>query len=139
MNEPRTYTLFGFSGVHDQNKAYGETITALLDRVWTEVRSRGLAHGGINHVVYDGSNIFAGIELIAPVGEVGLEKKELAFDRYASCKHIGPYRELGTTYRNMKLAVEAQGEQCEAPFMEIYGHWNEDESKLKTEIVYILK
>jgi predicted transcriptional regulator YdeE len=140
INERKTFTLFGFSKLHDQNKAYSETIFELLDQVWEEVRNKALSHTGINHVVYDIDHIiFAGIELLSPPdGYSSLEKRDVILQKYAYCKHIGPYNDLDKTYRSIKSTIQALGEIHEAPIMEIYGHWNEDESKLETEILYNL-
>jgi predicted transcriptional regulator YdeE len=140
IHQRKTFTLFGFSKTHDRNKAYSETIFALLDMVWKEVREKELSHTGINHVVYDTDHIiFAGIELTSPPkGDSLLEKRDVVFQKYAYCKHIGPYSELDKAYKSIQATIEAQGEHHEAPTLEIYGHWNEDESKLETEILYNL-
>lgn len=141
IDQSKSFTLFGFSKTHDQNKAYSETIFELLDKVWKEVRNNGLSHKGINHVVYESGHImFAGIELVSPPNEDSLlEKKEVILEKYAYYKHIGPYRELDNTYKSIRSTVEALGEHHELPLLEVYGHWNEDESKLETEIFYNLK
>ena len=75
MNERKTFTLYGFSTVHDENKSYGEEIIALLNEIWPKVGD--MKHTGINHAVYDADNhLFAGIELISPHGADSiLEKK----------------------------------------------------------------
>ncbi|CAM3273238.1 GyrI-like domain-containing protein [Paenibacillus lupini] len=141
INQSKTFTLFGVSKLHDQKKAYSETIFELLDQVWKEVKNKELSHTGINHVVYDIDHIiFAGIELISPPkGDSLLVMRDVIFQKYAYCKHIGPYSELDKTYRSIQSTVNALGEHHEAPILEIYGHWNEDESKLETEILYNLK
>jgi predicted transcriptional regulator YdeE len=141
INQSKSFTFFGFSKTHDQNKAYSETIFELLDKVWEEVRNKKLTHTGINHVVYEsGHNMFAGIELISPPNEDSLlEKRDVTFQKYAYCKHIGPYRELDKTYESIRSIVKDLGEHHELPLLEVYGHWNGDESKLETEIFYNLK
>ncbi|MEH6996506.1 GyrI-like domain-containing protein [Neobacillus drentensis] len=140
INQRKPFTLFGFSKLHDQNRAYNETIFELLDQVWEEVRSNKLSHTGINHVVYDADHIiFAGIKLVSPPeGDSLFEKRNVIFQKYAYCKHIGPYSELDETYRRIQSTIEALGEHHEAPILEIYGHWDDDESKLETEILYNL-
>ncbi|WP_274648862.1 GyrI-like domain-containing protein [Paenibacillus humicola] len=139
-NRETTFTLYGLSKHHDERKPYRETIFELLDQVWLEVRSKGLLHTGINHVVYDDNRvIFAGIALTVPSAEASrLEKKEVVFQKFAYCKHIGPYRNLDRTHKSIRSAVKASGERHGAPVMEIYGHWHEDESRLETEILYHL-
>ncbi|MBS4218662.1 GyrI-like domain-containing protein [Bacillus sp. FJAT-49711] len=141
VNQEKTLILFGFSKLHDPSRAYSETMFELLDRVWEEVRNKNLSHKGINHVVYDtGQIVFAGIELISPSEENSLlEQRVIHFKKYAYCKHNGPYSELDKTYKKIQSVLEISGEDHQLPIMEIYGHWNEDESKLETEIIYILE
>jgi hypothetical protein len=50
FNQIKTFTLHGFSKVHDQNKPYSATIFELLDQVWEEVRNKKLSHTGISIV-----------------------------------------------------------------------------------------
>ncbi|MBS4206009.1 GyrI-like domain-containing protein [Lederbergia citrea] len=139
INESKTFTLYGFSTVHDENKSYGEEIIALLNKIWPKVGD--MKHTGVNHAVYDADNrLFAGIELISPEeGDSILEKREICFQKYAYCKHIGPYSKLGDTYNRFHSSIEALGQQHTFPLIEVYGHWNEDESKLETEIYSKLK
>ncbi|MCM3001427.1 GyrI-like domain-containing protein [Paenibacillus cellulositrophicus] len=138
--ERKAFTLFGCSKAHDPGKPYSETIFELFDQVWHEVRSKELAHKGINHVVYEQGNIvFAGIELVTPPEDNSvLKKKDVVLEKYAYGKHIGPYGELDATYRRIDALVQAAGEHKELPLIEVYGHWNEDESKLETEIYHNL-
>ncbi|MGQ7887605.1 GyrI-like domain-containing protein [Paenibacillus sp. WC2504] len=141
FNQRKMVTLFGFSKTHDQQKRYSDTIFELLDKIWKEVREKGLSYKGTNHVVYEnGHHIFAGIELVLPPNEDSLlEKKDVILEKYAYCKHIGPYSELDKTYESIRAKVKASGDIHELPLMEVYGHWNEDETKLETEIFYNLK
>ena len=139
MNETKTFTLYGFSTVHDENKSYGEEIIALLNEIWPKVGE--MKHTGISHAVYDADDhLFAGIELISPHGADSiLEKREICFQKYAYCKHIGPYSKFSDTYSRFHSSIEALGEQYTFPLMEVYGHWTDDESKLETEIYSTLK
>ncbi|TVY08856.1 GyrI-like domain-containing protein [Paenibacillus cremeus] len=137
----KTFTLYGFSKRHeDPSKPYSATMFELMDKLWGEVRSKGLSHKGINHVVYDLDQVvFAGIELTdAPQDDSQLERREVVLEKYAYCKHIGPYSQLGQTYERIQSAIQAAGEQVKAPSLEVYGHWNADESKLETEIYFQL-
>lgn len=139
-HQPKRFVLFGLSKVHDPDKAYSVTIFELLDQVWAEVRSKNLSHTGLNHVVYDdGHIVFAGIELLAPPNEgTLLAKRDVILQKYAYCKHLGPYGNLDETHKRVQAAAGAAGEQRCSPTLEVYGHWNDDESKLETEIYYTL-
>lgn len=135
ITQPKTFTLYGFSKIHDADKAYSTEMFELMDKVWAEVRAKQLDHKGINHVVYDcGNVVFAGIELITDDVEASLEKKQVTLRKYAYYKLIGPYSEIKNVYNNIQAKIEELGLTSSCPNMEIYGHWNEDESKLETEI-----
>ncbi|MDP4103578.1 MAG: GyrI-like domain-containing protein [Bacillota bacterium] len=112
-----------------------------MNQVWEEVKNKKLSHKGINHVVYEfDCMMFVGIELNTPPEEdTLLEKKIVNLDKYAYCKHIGLYSDLDKSYKKIHSVIKASGEQMQSPKMEIYGHWNEDETKLETEIIFNLK
>jgi effector-binding domain-containing protein len=141
LNETKTFTLFGFSKLHVQNKTYSNTMFDLMNQVWEEVKNKKLSHKGINHVVYEFDHMmFVGIELNTPPEEdTLLEKKIVNLEKYAYCKHVGLYSDLDKSYKKIHSVIEASGEQMQSPQMEIYGHWNEDETKLETEIIFNLK
>ncbi|MFD1673947.1 GyrI-like domain-containing protein [Alicyclobacillus fodiniaquatilis] len=134
VSQPKTFTLYGFSKVHDADTEYRATMFELMDRLWTEVRAKQLAHLGINHVVYDcGDVVFSGVELSGEP-ETILEKRQVTLQKYAYWKHIGPYSELGNVYDGISATLKEMGLTPTCPSMEIYGDWTEDESKLETEI-----
>ena len=58
--------------------------------------------------------------------------------KYAYWKHIGPYTELKDAYDGMNSELEKRILNSYYPFLEIYGHWTEDENKLETEIIFSL-
>jgi effector-binding domain-containing protein len=66
--------------------------------------------------------------------ETSLEKKQVTLQKYAYWKHIGPYSELKNVYSQIEAKLKELGLTPSCPNMEIYGHWNEDETKLETEI-----
>ncbi|MFC5463482.1 GyrI-like domain-containing protein [Lederbergia graminis] len=138
MKEKKVFSLYGVSKVHDKNTPYSETISQLLDTVWSEVKKHGLSHKGKNHVVYDSDGIvFAGIELTArPSEETLLKHKEIELQKFAYCKHIGPYYKLDSSYQKINTILDSSGSRHIPPSLEVYGHWHEDESKLVTEIIF---
>lgn len=138
--EPLIVTLFGASTVHDSKKCYGEEIRTLLDRVWPVIRAGGLKHKGINWVVYEaGHSIFAGVEIEHSAAVAGLEQKAVRLDRYAACKHVGPYHLLSQTGDAMKAELRKRGLVSGPPYIEVYGHWNDDPAKLETELIHALR
>ncbi len=138
---PLNVTLLGASLAHDKAKPYGQEIRSLLDRVWPALRGGAVANKGINWVVYDGCDrVFAGIEPESSAGPadaaaLGLERMELRLGRHAWIKHVGPYQQLGTAYAALNQAIADQGLRAGSLRIEVYGHWDRDESKLATELI----
>lgn len=136
IDQPLRLTLAGFSGIAS-NKDYAGTAFQLMDNMWQVVKANELKHKGLNIWVYEPhEQLFAGVELYdAPPQETGLEQKEIHLLRYAYYKHTGPYSLLSKVGQNMRDALRRQGIAVTAPYLEIYGHWTADESKLETELL----
>ena len=130
-------SLYGFSGVADQQDWAG-TGKNLMDRLWQEVRTQQLPNKGLNVWVYEeGNQLFTGVELttLPPAGSP-LENKTISLSRYAYYKHIGPYTEMKTTYEAAREEFKKVGIRARLPYVEIYGHWTDDPSKLETELLW---
>lgn len=56
----------------------------------------------------------------------------------ATVKHIGPYSGMGESHTAIRDWCQANHKTLSGTSWEVYGHWNEDESKLETEIFYLL-
>jgi hypothetical protein len=132
--------IFGFSGIA-HNKDYVGTAFKLMDRMWQIVKSNGLKNKGLNIWVYEpGDRVFAGVELDSiPKNEFGLEQKNILLKKYAYYKHIGPYNLIRQAGINMTNEINRLGFETELSYVEIYGHWTNDESKLETELLMSLK
>ena len=132
---PIEYTVSGFSLRHDPGKKFGEEIMALLGRVWPAIKASGVSHDGINRVVYEsderGCTVFAGVVLAGEA--LGMERKAVRLGRHAWWKHIGPYHLIAATGSAMTQALAARGVRLGSQMVEVYGHWNQDQSKLETE------
>lgn len=139
INKPFNVTLHGFSG-KVLNKNYAGTGGPLMGAMWKEIKSRGIKNKGINYWVYDRNDIlFTGVELEQDLpADVKLESKMISLSKYAYWKHIGPYTRLKDAYDGMHTELEKRKLNFYYPFLEIYGHWTNDESKLETEIIFSL-
>jgi len=139
VNKEFNLTIYGFSGTA-VGKNYGDTGFKLMNKMWDKIRSNSLKHKGINVWVYEpDERMFTGVELEeAPVNDTGLELKKISMSKYAYYKHIGPYSGLANAYSKMRSYLAANGLKTSFPGLEIYGHWNQDESKLETEILMCL-
>lgn len=109
--------------------------------MWQIVKANQLANKGLNIWVYDqNEKIFAGVELIeTPKSDTGLERKMITLNRYAYYKHIGPYNAIKLAGQNMANELKNMGQHICNPYIEIYGHWTNDESRLETELIMRLE
>lgn len=109
--------------------------------MWQIVKSKNLKNKGLNIWVYgQAHSVFAGVELNdIPNEDTGLELNNITLVKYAYYKHIGPYNLIKQTGLNMTEELRRQGYETILPYIEIYGHWTNDESKLETELLMSLK
>lgn len=131
--------LYGASGVAI-NRNWGETGRKLMDRMWGQVRSRQLKNKGINIWVYEEhEKLFTGVELEEPPpAEAVLEEKIIHLPRYAYYKHIGSYDKIGESVTAVQRELQQRGIKTRWPYLEIYGHWTEDPSRLETELLWTI-
>lgn len=111
-----------------------------MDAMWKEVKSRGIKNKGINYWVYEkGEMLFAGVELEEDLpADSRMEAKSVILPKYARWKHVGPYSTLKQSYDAMHAELARRNLDFYFPFLEIYGHWTPDESKLETDILFSL-
>jgi effector-binding domain-containing protein len=130
-------SLYGFSGVAARQD-WANTGKNLMNQLWQEVRFLELPNKGINIWVYDeGYQLFTGVELMTPPpAGCPLEGKTVSLPRYAYYKHLGPYSEMKATYEAAREEFKKVGIRARLPYVEIYGHWTDDPSKLETELLW---
>jgi effector-binding domain-containing protein len=135
-----TLNIFGFSGTA-ANKDYTGTAFRLMDKIWPIVKANNLKHKGMNIWVYEPNHkVFAGIEFeSAPDADLGFEHKIITLTRYGYYKHIGPYNQIKQAGDNLRSELRKNGLEPTLPYIEIYGHWNNDETKLETELLMVAK
>jgi predicted transcriptional regulator YdeE len=140
INEPLRLDIYGFS-VIAINKNYAGTAFKLMDKMWQAVKSNNLKNKGLNIWVYEqDQRVFAGVELNdIPNQDAGLERKNITLLNYAHFKHIGPYNLIKQAGQNMTDELKSKGYETILPYIEIYGHWTNDETKLETELLMSLK
>ena len=127
--------VFGFSGTAI-NKQYATKVFELMDKMWKLVKGNQLKNKGKNIWVYDANDmVFAGVELEEGENGNGLEKTSIHLTRYAYFKHIGPYQLIQQSGQKMNSELIEKGLRTNSPYIEIYGHWTADESKLETELI----
>jgi effector-binding domain-containing protein len=140
INEPFRLNIYGFSGV-TIDKDYAGTAFRLMDKMWQIVKSNNLKNKGINIWVYESNEkVFAGVELEeTPNHSLGLEQKNINLIKYAYYKHIGPYNLIKRAGQNMIDELKNKGFETSLPYIEIYGNWTNDETRLETELLMCLK
>jgi effector-binding domain-containing protein len=140
IEKPFALDIFGFSGAA-WNKDYARTAFELSGKMWEVVKGKGIRNKGQNVWVYDANDgVFAGVELEDPrTGEGLLERKTILIAKYAYFKHVGPYKLIKQVGQGMAEEISRQGFKTSLPYVEIYGHWNKDESKLETELLMRLE
>ena len=132
--------MYGFSGVAI-NKNWAATGFKLMDKMWERVKAEHIRHKGRNIWVYgENDELFTGIEVeMVPESGTALEQKTVNLSQYAYCKHIGAYSKIGETGSKGLAELHARGLKTCLPYIEIYGHWTEDETKLETELFWCLE
>jgi effector-binding domain-containing protein len=139
INESLTLSLHGFTGIA-LHKDYAGTAFKLMDKMWQAVKSNSLKNKGLNIWVYESNEkVFAGVELIdISRRDTGLEHKTITLTKYAYYKHIGPYSLIKQAGQKMRDELREKGFETQLPYVEIYGHWTSDETKLETELLMSL-
>ena len=140
VNKNLSLNIYGFSGT-TVNKDYVGTAFALMGKMWQTVKSNNLKNKGLNIWVYEqDENVFAGVELSEkPQSDFGLEQRNIILTKYAYYKHTGSYNLIKQAGQNMREELISKGFEITFPYIEIYGHWTNDEAKLETELIMCLK
>ncbi len=121
-----------------------QDIRRLLERPWALIQERGdLRTDGHNVAVYFGP-------LPDDVVEVGVQvvKKFDATElvvcsatpagRVATTSHFGPYSELGRAHAAVREWCASTGHTPRGPAWEVYGDWNDDPGRLRTDVFWLL-
>ena len=116
-----------------------------LDKVYVQVRAGRLRQMGHNVMVYrprpDGQvDIDCGIETDArfdPIGEVVFS--ETPSGATVTAAHIGPYGQLGLSHDAVVAWSRKNGYRATGTCWEVYGDWEEDVAKLRTDIFHLVR
>jgi len=112
-----------------------------MHKLWQIVAQHQLQHNGINVWVYEGNDtMFCGVALSEPpAAACGLECKAIELQRYILYKHVGPYEKIRERCMAAQDIFRQRGLQTRYPYLEVYGHWTDDASKLETELIWCLQ
>lgn len=125
----------------------GRTWKPALDLVWEFLRRQeGLRTDGHNCFLYhhpanrnDPMDIDFGVQVVRSFeGEGEVICTETPAGEVAMTTHVGSYAGLGAAHDAVHSWRAANGRQFGGYSWEIYGDWTDDESKLETQVVYLL-
>lgn len=122
----------------------GQEFGRHLDQVYAAGRSGAVQLDGQNVFIYRGA---AGDQLTvdfcvgaeAPFAAVGaVQPLETPRGVAAMTTHVGDYSRLAEANAAILDWCRAQGRTLAGPSWEVYGHWDPDPAKLRTEVYYLL-
>jgi effector-binding domain-containing protein len=125
----------------------GRTWKPALDLVWEFLRRHeGLRTDGHNCFLYhhpanrnDPMDIDFGVQVVQPFANEGeVICTATPAGEIAMTTHVGSYAGLAGAHNAVHAWRAANGRQFAACSWEIYGDWTDDESKLETQVVYLL-
>lgn len=140
IDTPFNIDIYGFSGTA-WNKDYAVTAFKLSAKMWQVIKENGIKNRGQNIWVYDtNESVFAGVEIDEQQkNNSAVEHKNILLKKYAYFKHIGSYNLIKQVGQRMIEEIKSKGLETTLPYIEIYGHWNNDESKTETELLMNLQ
>jgi effector-binding domain-containing protein len=109
--------------------------------VWEFIRATKIPHVGLNIAVY------LDMEMTLECGVIVLQTfagtgsvicSATPGGRVAAAAHFGPYNRLVDAHRAIRTWCAGHGHAIAGPNWEIYDHWNDDPTKLRTDVFYLL-
>jgi effector-binding domain-containing protein len=115
-----------------------------LDHVYAAAKTGAIALDGQNVFVYYGGPEIADVEFgvgvasrFASIGRV--EYSEVPGGEIATATHWGDYGALGGAHDAVVSWCRAEGHALSGTSWEVYGHWNPDPAKCRTDVCYLLR
>lgn len=122
----------------------GQEFGRHLDQVYAAGRSGAVQLDGQNVFIYRGAEghlltVDFGVGAKAPFAAVGaVTPLETPGGQVAMTTHVGDYARLGEANAAIIDWCRAKGRALAGPSWEVYGHWDPDPTKLRTEVYYLL-
>ena len=128
--------------VRDVSRTFGR----YLDQVYAAGKTGAVQLDGQNVFVYRGvfghpeADVAFGVGIKAPFSAVGaVEPTSLPTGEAATATHWGSYAGLGAAHDAVISWARSQGRRLTGTRWEVYGHWTEDESRLRTDVYWQLE
>ena len=122
-------------------QALSTAVPAACGEVWNYMRAAQLPKPGRNVALYlDGRITFeAGAEVTAPFpASDRVICSQTPGGMVATATHLGPYTQLAIVHSAIRAWCATQGKALAGPNWEVYGHWTDDPSQLRTDVFYLL-
>jgi effector-binding domain-containing protein len=120
-------------------------IRECMDEVWGFIREKDVSPAGHNVILYQpvpGSReteAWFGVEAPETMPHSPtVSKIRTPAGRVVMVTHIGPYSGLGEAHAAIRRWCRENGHALAGANWEIYGDWQDDESKLRTDVFYML-
>ena len=118
-----------------------QVVPQLCGEVWTYMRSTTQPRPGRHLALYlnDVINLEVGAEVSQPfTGDGRVICSKTPGGLVATTVHIGPYNRLGDAHDAIIQWCAKQGHALAGPRWEIYGHWTDDPTQLRTDVYWLL-
>ena len=119
-----------------------EVVPRACGEVWAFIRSAGLPHPGQNLALYlnGEGDLECGVEVAEPfAGDGSVVCSSTPAGLVATAAHWGPYDRLHEAHEAIRNWCAAQGHQLTETSWEVYGDWDDDPAKLRTDVFYLLR
>jgi effector-binding domain-containing protein len=119
-------------------------ILRLLDMVWPVLREQGVATGHNVVVYYRGYGgaftIDAGVETLTEFSGGGdVQPVSTPAGEVATTAHYGEYSDMAGAYQALDQWCTRHGRAPAAVSWEVYGDWDDDPAKRRTDIYFLLE
>jgi len=117
-------------------------IRSYYDVVYAAVQEGKISKGGHNVAVYRNASersvdVEAGVQVPSKFVDVGeVECRQLPGGEAATLAHFGPYDRLASAHEAVRAWVRQHGRVLSGVAWEIYGDWDDDPAKVRTDVFY---
>lgn len=116
-------------------------IPAACGLVWDALKAMNIRGGRHVALYWDNQiNLEVGTEVDSSfAGTADVIRSETPAGRVLTTAHFGLYERLGDAHAAIRDWAKQNQESLAGPNWEIYGHWTDDLSQLRTDVFYLLK
>ncbi len=118
----------------------GATIIKLLDQVWPVLRAQQVPTGH-NVVMYldDLAHVVAGVDVLSDFVETAeVRHSATPAGMVATVVYWGDYAQMAPAYAALRSWCAQNGHRLAGPSWEVYGDWNADPCRLRTDLYLLL-